>query len=118
MTAVRQSISVRTVFLLTVAWVIGACDAAMAQDKHIDVSVSGNKLVFQNSECPDRPHDMGCVLVEHGNAPMISWELIGPGSEGWTFIAPEFNPDPLQQSTVEDFDLSDSDSVIRNGGGS
>lgn len=40
---------------------------------------------------------------------MISWELIGPGSEGWTFIALEFNPVPLQQCTVEDFGLSDSD---------
>lgn len=63
MTAFRHSISVRTVFLLTVAWVFGACDVAMAQDKHINVSVSGNKLLFQNPECPDRPNDMGCVLV-------------------------------------------------------
>jgi hypothetical protein len=109
MKAFQHSVLMRTSFLLVAMWAIGACDVLLAQDKHINVAVNGNKLVFQNSECPDRPNEMGCVLVERGNAPMISWELGGPGSEGWTLSALKFNPVPLQQCTVDDFGLSDAD---------
>ena len=87
MKASLHSVLIKTKFLLVVAWAVGASDFLMAQDKHIDVTVDGEKLVFQNSECPDRPNEMGCVLVERGNSPMISWELAGPGSEGWTISA-------------------------------
>jgi hypothetical protein len=109
MKASLQSVFMRTNVLLAVALAIGACDVLMAQDKHINVTVNGSKLVFQNSECPDRPNDMGCVLVEKGNSPMISWELAGPGSEGWTLSALQFTPVPVQQCTVDDFGLSDAD---------
>jgi len=109
MKASLHTVFIRTNLLLVVAWALGASDLLMAQDKHINVSVNGDKLVFQNSECPDRPNEMGCVLVEKGNAPMISWELSGPGSEGWTLSALEFNPVPLQQCTVDDFGLSEAD---------
>ena len=109
MKAFLHSVLIRTKLLFVAAWFIGASDVLMAQDKHIDVAVNGNKLVFQNSECPDRPNDMGCILVERGNSPMISWELAGPGSEGWTLSALQFNPVPLQQCTVDDFELSEAD---------
>jgi hypothetical protein len=109
MKASLHSVLMKTNFLLVVAWAVGASDLLMAQDKHIDVAVNGNKLVFQNSECPDRPNEMGCVLVERGNSPLISWELVGAGSEGWTLSALQFNPVPLQQCTVDDFGLSEAD---------
>jgi hypothetical protein len=109
MKASLHSVFIRTNLLLVFAWTVGASDVLLAQDKHINVAVNGDKLVFQNSECPDRPNEMGCVLVERGNAPMISWELDGPGSEGWTLSALQFNPVPLQQCTVDDFDLSEAD---------
>lgn len=85
------------------------CNAAFAQDKHINVSVQGNKLVFQNSECPDRPGELGCVMAEHGSSPMISWELTGPGTEQWRFSGLGFSPTPLQDCTVADFGLSEAD---------
>lgn len=85
------------------------CNAAFAQDKHIDVSVQGNKLVFLNSECPDRPGEAGCVLAEHGSSPVISWELTGPGTEQWRFSELRFSPTPLQECTVDDFGLSAAD---------
>jgi len=86
-----------------------ACSVALAEDKHIDVTVNGNKLVFLNSECPERPADMGCVMAEFGNSPVISWQLTGAGSEGWRLSRLEFNPVPLQDCTVEDFALTDAD---------
>lgn len=86
-----------------------ACAVAEAADKHIDVTVSNNKLVFLNSECPSRPSDMGCVMAERGNSPMISWELIGEGSAQWQFTGLSFAPVPLQDCTVEDFGLTEAD---------
>jgi len=83
--------------------------AAVAADKHINVTVSGNKLVFQNSECPDRPSEMGCVEAEYGNSPVISWELTGTGSDQWQFSGLGFGPTPLQDCTVADFGLSEED---------
>jgi len=84
-------------------------DVLLAQNKHIDVSVNGDKLVFLNSECPERPNEMGCVMAEHGSSPMISWELSGPGSEQWSFSGLQFSPVPLQDCTVADFGLSEAD---------
>ena len=101
---------------ITVMLLIGLAlgDSLMAQDKHIDVSVNGNKLVFLNSECPDRAHEMGCVMAEYGSSPVISWELTGPGSEQWSFSGLQFAPIPLQGCTVTDFGLSDSDRQTGN----
>lgn len=88
---------------------LAVSESLLAQDKHIDVSVNGNKLVFQNSECPDRPQEMGCVTAEYGSSPVISWELTGPGSEQWSFSGLRFGPTPLQECTVNGFGLSDAD---------
>lgn len=103
-----QSVRVGTISLLLLAF-IAVSDAAMAQDKHIDVSVNGSKLVFLNSECPERPNEMGCVMAAHGSSPMISWQLVGAGSEQWSFSGLRFNPAPLQDCTVTDFGLSEAD---------
>ena len=105
----ENMIRIRTVKLLALLCLIGVSQAALAQDKHIDVTVQGSKLVFLNSECPDRPGDLGCVLAEYGNSPMISWELTGVSSDGWTFTGLRFSPTPLQDCTVTDFDLTEAD---------
>ena len=100
-------VRIRTLCLMLCA--LGFSDVLLAQDKHIGVSISGAKLVFLNSECPDRPGEMGCVMAEHGSSPMISWELSGPGSEQWSFSGLRFSPAPLQDCTVTDFGLSQAD---------
>ncbi|MCW8873110.1 hypothetical protein ACFL33_04370 [Pseudomonadota bacterium] len=99
----------RTISTVLALWALVACDVLLADDKHIDVTVSGNKLIFLNSECPERPGELGCVMAEYGNSPMISWELTGMGSEQWQFSGLSFNPTPLQDCTVEDFGLSEAD---------
>lgn len=109
MTTVSKIIRIRTVNLLAALFSFAACGGVLAADKHIDVTVSNNKLVFLNSECPDRPSDMGCVMAEHGNSPMISWELSGLGSDQWQFTGLSFSPAPLQDCTVDDFGLSEAD---------
>lgn len=96
-----------------------------AQDKHIDVIVvnagSGDKLDFDNSECPERPFDRGCITAEHGSSPNITWQL--PQDSGYVFTRLQFSPDgnswgdpsrPLQNCTVEDFALSDADRYSGN----
>jgi hypothetical protein len=95
---------------------------SMAQDKHIDVTVrqegAVHKLVFLNSECPDRAGEMGCVMADHGNSPNISWQLDDAGSADWILSRLQFSPDgsnwgdpshPLTNCTVEDFRLTESD---------
>jgi hypothetical protein len=88
---------------------------AQTQDKHIDVSVQNGKLTFLNSACPDNP-EPGCVQAEHGNSPVISWQLKESAETGWQFAALQFSPDgvnwgtsPLQDCTVSDFGLSEAD---------
>lgn len=108
MTIASKEISIRTI-ILVLLFGFAASNSSLAQDKHIDVSVNGNKLVFLNSECPDRAHEMGCVMAEYGSSPVISWELTGPGSEQWSFSGLRFGPTPLQECTVVDFGLSGSD---------
>ena len=99
----------KTISFAMATLLVFAFGSAQAADKHINVTVSGNKLVFQNSECPDRPSEMGCITAEYGNSPMISWELTGPGSEQWQFSGLGFGPTPLQDCTVADFGLSEDD---------
>ena len=108
-----------------------------AADKHIDLTVYHNgtsyKMRFDNSECPASPQDKGCIEVEHGNSPMISWELDSASSQEWELTRLQFSKDgqhwgdasnPLQDCTVKDFQLSDADrnsgnassaSVVSNG---
>lgn len=98
-----------------------------AQDKHIDVSVepngSGYKLRFLNSECSDRPSEMGCIMAEHGTSPNISWRISGAGAGQWVFTRLQFSADgyswgdpsrPLAECTVEDFALSENDRYSGN----
>lgn len=105
----ENMVRIRIVKLFSLLCLVGAGEALLAQDKHIDVSVQGNKLVFLNSECPERPGELGCVTAEYGSSPMISWQLTGAGTEDWTFGGLRFAPTPLQDCTVEDFSLSESD---------
>jgi hypothetical protein len=97
-----------------------------AQDKHIDLTVyqngTGYKMGFSNSECPGSPQDKGCIEAEHGNSPVISWELDSAAGQDWELTRLQFSPDgqhwgdagyPLQDCTVDDFRLSDAD---RNSG--
>lgn len=98
--------SIKSLVIISAFFAFGVL---LAADKHIDVTVSGSKLVFLNSECPERPAELGCVMAEHGNSPMISWELTGADSEQWKFSGLRFNPAPLQDCTVEDFGLSEAD---------
>lgn len=107
MSSASHSVRIGTIVLLLFG--LAFSHVLSAQDKHIDVSVNGNKLVFLNSECPQRPNDMGCVMAEHGTSPMISWELSGTGSEQWSFSGLRFSPVPLQDCTVVDFGLSEGD---------
>jgi hypothetical protein len=102
---------VRIQIILLAVIVVGmlATAPATAQDKHIDVSVQDGKLVFLNSECPHRPQDMGCVLADRGESPVISWSLSGSDGADWTFVGLEFAPLPLADCTVEDFGLSEAD---------
>jgi hypothetical protein len=109
MTAKLIMIRIRTFDMIALLISLAACAAAVAGDKHIDVTISDNKLVFLNSECPERPGELGCIMAEHGSSPMISWELTGPGSDQWQFSELSFAPTPLQDCTVDDFGLSDAD---------
>lgn len=106
---------------------LAACSAAWANDKHIDVTVenqgSTSKLVFDNSECPDRPNERGCVLAEKGTSPMISWQLQGDNAGAWRLTRLQMSPDgvhwghpnfPLADCTVADFRLSASDRATGN----
>lgn len=92
---------------------------ALAQDKHVDVSVQDmggqHKLVFSGSLCPSNP-EPGCIMVERGNSPMLSWALTGAAAMEWQFVGMQFSPDgvswggvPLADCTMEDFALSESD---------
>jgi hypothetical protein len=94
-----------------------------AQDKHIDLRVyqngTGYKMGFSNSECPGSLQDMGCIDVEHGNSPIISWELDAASDQDWELTRLQFSPDgqhwgdagyPLQDCTMNDFRLSGDDS--------
>jgi hypothetical protein len=98
------------------------CSDAMAQDKHIDVSVtqsgSAFKLEFSNSECQDLPNDKGCVFADRGTQPVISWELVGDLAADWRFTRLQMSADgthwgqsghPLADCTVADFNLTEAD---------
>jgi hypothetical protein len=105
----ENKLRIRTIWLILLVFLLGSSGTLLAQDKHINVAVQGNKLVFLNSQCSDRPGEMGCVTAEYGSSPMISWELTGDGAEEWAFSGLRFNPTPLQDCTVSDFDLSEAD---------
>jgi hypothetical protein len=108
--------------LLLLAWPL----AGLAQDKHIDVSVvstgGGYKLVFNNSECPARPNDRGCIQPDFGTSPNLSWELDRDSASDWQLTHLRFSPNgvnwgdpqfPLADCTVQDFGLNPDD---RNSG--
>ena len=108
-----------------IAWLIFAITGpiqALAEDKHIDLGVrqttEGYKLFFDNSECPGRPFELGCVKAAHGNSPNISWELDRASRGEWKLVALQFSPDgnnwgapgvPLNDCTMEDFNLPPAD---------
>ena len=114
----------RIPYIALVLGVLAMCGNALAQDKHIDVSVQQNggayKLVFNNSECPDSPSEKGCVFAAKGSQPVISWELTGDLAGQWHFTRLQFSPDgnhwgesgyPLANCTVEDFGLTAADRI-------
>lgn len=109
--------------LMTVMLLLSLPSISFAADKHIDVNVYHDgteyKLGFDNSECPNRPNDKGCVEADYGNSPMISWEL----NSDWELTRMQFSPDgqhwgdsgyPLKDCTVDDFGLSESDRSTGN----
>ena len=112
----------KKIFDLTVLLMaLTASNMAMAQDKHIDVTVAwvgdGYKMQFANSECPERPNQKGCILASHGSSPNISWEL-DENSSDWEFTGLQFSPNgvnwgdpgyPLADCTMEDFSLNAGD---------
>lgn len=104
-----NNVRMQTILTALAALAMLAAGPVVAQDKHINVGVQGDKLVFLNSECPERPQDMGCVLADKGESPVISWRLDGSVSPDWTFVGLRFAPVPLQTCTVEAFNLTDSD---------
>ncbi len=106
---VSSNVRIRSIIAGMLLLGVFVCNVTLAEDKHIEVTVNGNKLVFLNSECPERPSDMGCIMAEYGSSPVISWQLTGPGSEGWRFSRLEFSPVPVQDCTVEDFALTGAD---------
>lgn len=120
--SISRKVSIRVI--LTLLALLAPWATALAQDKHIDVSVqqqgAGYKLVFLNSECPDRPQEKGCVEAAPGSSPNISWELDDASSGAWVFSRLQFSPDgahwgdpghPLADCTMEDFNLAPGDRV-------
>lgn len=99
-----------------------ATTAAVADDKQVDLTVvsegSGFKMKFLNSECDDRPDEKGCILVEHGNSPILKWELDSASDQYWMLTRLQLSPDgehwgdsehPLADCTMDAFDLEDRD---------
>lgn len=113
----------RTAGLGSIMLLFMATGAAQAQDKHLDLVVQQTpggtyKLVFANSECPNRPNDGGCVYVGRGRNPNISWELDARSRGEWRLTSLQFSPDgtnwgepgvPLQDCTMTDFRLAPGD---------
>ena len=130
----KEILLIKTLIILLL---ISAPLALLAEDKHIDLTIYLNgttyKLGFSNSLCPDEPQKKGCIDVPHGNSPMISWELDSASNQDWELTRLQFSPDgqhwgdagnPLQDCTVNDFQLSETDrksgnassaSVVSNG---
>jgi hypothetical protein len=113
----KAALAFRTCCVLFVLWPV----LTMAEDKHVDVTVRQeggvNKLVFLNSECPDRPNESGCVTADRGNSPNISWQLDSSAAGAWVFSRLQFSPDgvhwgdpshPLKDCTVSDFGLDEA----------
>lgn len=109
MKGIENIVRMRMIWSLALLCLMGASSTLLAQDKHIDVTVQGGKLIFLNSECPNRPGELGCVTADYGSSPMISWELTGAGAQDWSFSGLRFHPTPLQDCTVEDFALTETD---------
>lgn len=111
----------RAVRLLAVL-LVTTTSSALAADKQVDLTVvgdgSGFKLKFLNSECGDRPDEKGCILVEHGNSPVLKWELDSASTQYWMLTRLQLSPDgehwgdhehPLADCTMDAFDLEERD---------
>lgn len=122
MTTMRLPFSASSLSPLLFLGMLLATVPVQADDKHIDVAIQDAggvfKLEFQNSACPHDPGNKGCVLAERGNAPVISWKLVGATAEAWQLTRLQFSPDgehwgdpgaPLLDCTVEDFALTPAD---------
>ena len=124
-------------YLLATLLLLGSSFALHAQNKHIDLTVYHDgtkyKMRFENSECPQRPQNMGCIQADRGSSPLISWELDSNSNQDWQLTRLQFSPNgqdwgdrnhPLEGCTMEDFGLNASDansgnassaSVVANG---
>jgi hypothetical protein len=123
MNTVIPSLRISIIASLLLCLALAGPGLALAQDKHIDLSVVQNKLVFNNSECPGRPNEMGCVEAPRGSSPNISWELDGESNRDWALDGLQFSPNgsnwgdsqhPLADCTMEDFSLSPGDRTSGN----
>jgi hypothetical protein len=114
-------------YLLATLLLLGGSFALHAQNKHIDLTVyhdgTNDKMSFINSECPNRPQDMGCIQTDNNSSPIISWELDSDSNRDWELTRLQFSPDgqnwgdrnfPLQDCTMDDFQLNASDANSGN----
>lgn len=98
-----------------------------AQDKMIDLTVVGSgsdfKLQFLSSDCTDGKMENGCIETETGDSRMLHWELDSIGETYWMLTRLQFSADgenwgdskfPLQDCTVNDFELEARDQFTGN----
>lgn len=120
-----RTVPVRAVVLLGIIIAFALPGVALAQNPHIDLKIEVNggvaKLQFENSECPSRPNDKGCVLMRQGSQNWVSWELDQDSwQSGWRLNNLDFSPDgshwgdsghPLSNCTASAFQLTANDMV-------
>lgn len=93
---------------------IALAPGSVFADKKIDVTVvagtAGDKIVFQNSECPAEPGNKGCIKTGKGVKNFLKWELDRNSmDEGWVLSGLRLKIDQLPQDTracaIHDFNL-------------
>jgi len=104
-----------------------ASPALAANEQLIDMTVVGSgsnfKLEFLGSLCSDTNAAHGCVEVEKGSAPMLTWELDVNGETYWMLTRFQFSADglnwgnsrfPLPDCAVKNFELEARDQFTGN----
>lgn len=118
---------IKTGILMGTLLLLSSPFALYAQNKHINLTVYHDgtkyKMGFKDSHCPGRPQNKGCIQANKGSSPMISWELDSVSNQKWQLTRLQFSPNgqswgdpshPLEDCTVEDFQLSASDARSGN----
>lgn len=118
----QGSPGVRPGLLALALFGLAGASAVEGADKQVDLTVvsgeAGYKLEFLNSECAGRPDEKGCIEADHGNSPVLKWELDRASGADWMLTRLQFSPDgdhwgeaghPLQDCTMEAFALETGD---------